>query len=780
MPPAWNRRGFLTAATACALGLVRPRRAAAADEFTALRLRWRDLLLGTGFDPGAEPCAGVLRRTGAEARLHRERMRPGPSSLWPDAPFDPPAGITLSCVRLQTMARAYVQPGTGLTGDAGLLTDTLAGLDHLHATAYHAGAARYGNWWEWQIGAPRALLDTLTLLHDAAGPARRADWLAAVGHFVPDAVLGAYTGTSTGANRVDLCRVVALRGVLGGSAERTALARDALSPVLRLVDHGDGLYADGSFLQHTWVAYTGTYGQVLLDGLGRLLALLRGSPWEVTGPGRRVVHDSVERAFAPVIHDGLVLDAVCGRAVSRGLTADGGVPQGARQRGHALIASIALLAAGADPGERARWHGLVKGWAARDPQPLLSDAQFGTGDLARLVAVLDGPAPPAPPPAGHRLFPAMDRAVHRGPGWTASLAMASDRVAHYENGNGEHPRGWHTGSGMLTWWGPGGEDPYGDGFWPTADPYRMPGTTVSTKRLADGEGGPWGAPRPAVRWVGGVTDGRYAVVGQHLKGLSSTLEAHKAWFFTDDAVVCLGAGITARDGVPVETVVEHRPLGRDGDPRLTVDGRVHRGRDEVLRRVRWVHLEGHGGWVLPGGAELGILRESRTGAWRDVNAAGSARPLTRRYLTLRHPHGTDPVSGSYVYVLLPGASATEVAAAAGGARWTVLANSAACQAVRLGPAGVTAAAFRRAGTVADLTVSAPAAVLVRRRGPRTVLHLAEPPRSGAPVELVWNRPVRRVVAHDASVRVRAAGAALRLTITPGTACAGHRCEVETG
>ncbi|WP_344964234.1 polysaccharide lyase family 8 super-sandwich domain-containing protein, partial [Streptomyces thioluteus] len=286
-------------------------------------------------------------------------------------------------------------------------------------------------------------------------------------------------------------------------------------------------------------------------------------------------------------------------------------------------------------------------------------------------------------------------------------------------------------------------------------------------------------PRPAVRWVGGVTDGTYAAVGQHLKGLSSTLEAYKSWFFADDSVVCLGAGITARDGVPVETVVDHRPLGADGDPRLTVDGGA--GHEGVLHGVRWAHLEGHGGWVFPGGAELGVLRESRTGAWRDINAAGSALPLTRRFLTLWHPHGTDPVSGSYAYVLMPGASRAEVAArAADGDRLTVLANSAACQAVRLGPPGVLAANFLRAGTVAGLTVSAPASVLVRRCGRRAVLHLSEPPRTGAPVELTWDRPVRRVLAHDASVRVRGTGAALRLTVVPGTACASHRCEVELG
>ncbi|MFD5457581.1 polysaccharide lyase family 8 super-sandwich domain-containing protein, partial [Streptomyces olivaceus] len=162
------------------------------------------------------------------------------------------------------------------------------------------------------------------------------------------------------------------------------------------------------------------------------------------------------------------------------------------------------------------------------------------------TAPMPGPAPPRPPSP-------------------AANPMPSDRIAHYECGNGENPRGWHTGAGLLTWWANGSRsDQYTDWFWPTVDWYRLPGTTVSTKRLPDRAGGEWGEPKPDVRWVGGATDGEYAAVGQHLKGLGSTLEARKSWFFLDDEVVCLGAGITCADGVPVETVVDNRNLGEGG------------------------------------------------------------------------------------------------------------------------------------------------------------------------------------------------------------------------
>ncbi|MEH0636565.1 polysaccharide lyase 8 family protein [Streptomyces bottropensis] len=762
------------------------RSAADDDEYDTLRRRWLAIALGAGYDPTAEPYATRLRETGDLAHAFRAAMAPTADSLWPGHRFDPPEGITQSYSRLWTMAQAYAQPGTGSTGDAGLLADILRGLDHLTATVYHPSTTRYGNWWEWQIGSPRLLLDIVAALYADLTPARRAEACAAVDHFIPDALLREYSGTSTGANRVDLCRSVALRGILGRAPEKIALARDALSPVFPYVTRGDGLYADGSFVQHTWVAYSGTYGQVMLDGLGRLFALLAGSAWEVTDPNRQIVLDGVERAYAPLIHDGLVMDSVNGRAISRGYLKgdDRHIMRGDHFHGQGIIAAIALLALGATTAERERWHGRIKGWIARDTvTPILTARQFGVADLARLHAVAASPVAAAPDPVGHRLFPAMDRAVHRRPGFVVNIAMASDRIAHYECGNGENPRGWHTGAGATLWWAAGRGDQYTDWFWPTVDWYRLPGTTVSTQRLADREGGEWGEPKPAVRWVGGTTDGEYAAIGQHLKGLGSTLEARKSWFCLADAVLCLGAGITCADGVPVETVVDNRNLGEGS-------GTAH---PPLVRGRLWAHLEGHGGWVfadpsagspgspgsIAGAPVLRTLGEDRTGAWSDINTGGTTERRTRRWQTLWLDHGTDPVNAGYAYLLMPGASRHAVEARAADRRWlSILANDSACQAVHVPSLGLIGATFWHAGTVGPLTASAGASVLIRRRGGTATLCVSEPPRTGEPLEIIWRGPVRGVIRADESVEVlEPAPGRLRLRVTPGTACATHTCEL---
>ncbi|MGW5178016.1 polysaccharide lyase 8 family protein [Streptomyces sp. NPDC004082] len=806
MTTRWSRRGFLAASGGTALALGGTVGAAgaavpsatdtteAADEFATLRATWRTLLLGEGFSPTAEPFKSRLSELGATAAQLRSSMVPATGSLWPDLVYADPepdtdqesygysGNLNASYTRLSTLAQAYCQQGTGLTGDTGLRDAVLTGLDHLYSEAYNENRTRYGNWYSWQIGAPQALLDVCVLMYDQLPAARIAAYLRAVDHFVPDSAVATYTGTSTGANRVDLCRVLALRGVVGAEAAKITLARDALSPVFPYVTSGDGLYKDGSFVQHTSVPYTGSYGSVMLGGLGMLFSLLAGSTWEVTDPGRQIVFDAVENAWAPFLHNGLVMDGVSGRAISRGLSASDAkqIQQDDHVRGHAILASIVLLGQGADSTRNARWRGLVKGWMQRDYySPPLDDPALGLTGLARLKGVADDTSVSAiAEPTGHRLFTDMARATHRRPGWTASISMADRRITHYETGNGENLRGWHTGSGMLYWWGDTfGNGQYSDAFWPTVDPYRLPGVTASRKVLADAAGGDWGASRPDVNWVGGATDGQRAAVGQYLKGLGSTLMAKKSWFCLDDAIVCLGAGIKCTDGTAVESTVDNRNLGPTGGAPFQADGVTKPSGypwSETLTGVRWAHLGGHGGYVFPGGATVKALREGRDGRWSDINKGGSTTVLNRKYLTMYVDHGTNPTGGSYAHLLMPGATAAQTQARAAAVNWlTLLANSDDQQGVGVPSLGFTGVNFWFGGTVGPLTASAPCSVMISERSDGTaVVCVSDPMRAQTGLTLTWNRAVSAVTSKPSTVTSATTGSALRLTFGDLGATAG--------
>ncbi|MEV6109258.1 polysaccharide lyase 8 family protein [Streptomyces sp. NPDC051940] len=785
MPSPLRRRSFLQAAggTALALGATAaaavPARAAdstaASEEFAALRAKWRDLVLGTGFSPTAEPFRTLLTNLGTAARGHLAAMAPAQGSLWPDAVWLDPepdldaesyafsAKMNDSYNRLSTMAQAWAQPGTGLTGDPAVLQAVLTGLDHVNAQVYNDTQTRYGNWWNWQIGGPQALMDTCVLVYDHLTPEQIAAYCRAVDHFVPDSVFDSYTGTSTGANRVDLCRSVILRSLVGENADRVARATAALDPVFPYVTSSDGFYADGSFVQHRNVPYIGGYGSVLHDGVGRLMALLRGSSWPVDSPDAQLFLDTVDKAIAPFVYNGLMMDNVSSRGISRYGTSE-------HTRAHALLATIVLIGQGASETENARWRAMVKGWMQRDYfYPPLRNPGLSLVRASLLQSLLDDTSvKPAPEPVEHRLFHHMDRVTHRRPGWCAAVSMASNRIAHYEFGNGEHARGYHTGAGWLQWYGDDfGLEQYSDAYWPTVDPYRLPGITASRKPLADGEGGNWGQPMPDAAWVGGTTDGEFGATGQHLKGIASTMSARKSWFWLDDAIVCLGAGIASADGYPVETTVDNRALGTSGEPALTVDGRVQpsgQGWRETFSGARWAHVAGQAGYLFPQGIRLGAVREERTGTWRSINTGGPTDPVTRRYLTLYTDHGTDPADAGYAYVMLPGASARTTALRAADAGWLqLLANSAAQQGVRVPRLGLTAVNFWAPGTVGKLTASAPASVLVRehRDGTATVV-VSDPSRQARSLEVVWEKQVAEVLSKPSTVASATPGATLRL------------------
>jgi hyaluronate lyase len=156
------------------------------------------------------------------------------------------------------------------------------------------GQAEYDNWWSWEIGVPQRLEHICALLYAQLGSTRLANYLTAIDHFVPSPTMY----PEPGANRVDSARVVALRGVLGKSAGKIAAARDSLAVSLRYVLTGDGLYRDGSYVYHTDVAYTGTYGIVHLDGVAQLAALLAGSSWAMTDPNIANLYNAVSRSVA--------------------------------------------------------------------------------------------------------------------------------------------------------------------------------------------------------------------------------------------------------------------------------------------------------------------------------------------------------------------------------------------------------------------------------------------------------------------------------------------------
>lgn len=758
-----------------------------ATAFAAVRANWAALTNGGAINPADPAFANALATlsTNAANALNTLDTSAGRTSVFTNLPLGSnSAYITSTFNNLKTLALAYSTPGTRYTGDQTVLASTLAGLDFMVQGPYSQAAGNlgvmhgYGNWWDWEIGSPQALEDAATLLYPALSADQIAAYCGAIDYFVPDPThnpmqYGNYV--STGANRLDLCRVVIVRGALGDDAGKIQQGVAGISDTLPFVTSGEGLYADGSWLQHlvgqTAIAYTGSYGSIWLGDVALLLGALAGSPWVPTDPNLANVFFAAKKAFEPVVYNGLMIDAVRGRAIARATETDA-------NDGLAAVKNFLALAPAADADTAAYLRSTAKGWLNRTPMPSSSSTSLLTVALAQAV-LNDSSVPSAPEPVNHTLYPVMNRAVHRRPGWAVALSMASNRIAYYENGGGDNLRGWHTGDGMVYTYLDGNNTAYDDEFWPTVDPYRLPGITASLKPLTDGEGGQYANAHPTTTWVGGTTDGEFAAVGQDLQGPWSSLVAKKSWFFLDDAIVCLGAGISASDGAEVDTVIDNRNLGQSSRVVLTVDGTKQASGSKTFRGARWAHLEGHSGYVFPDGADVTALRETRTGSWHDISGGGPTAGLSRDYATLYVDHGTAPSDADYSYILMPGADAKTVYQRAAQGGWLhILSNTAQQQGIEIPELGVTAVNFWAAGSVGALTSDAPASVLIRRTGKgKATICIADPAASNASTTVTWGQPVAAVISKPGSVTAVSTGKSLTIILGDLTAAAGATQEI---
>ncbi|MFJ5956784.1 polysaccharide lyase 8 family protein [Paenarthrobacter sp. NPDC092416] len=743
-----------------------------AAEFAALRNRWVDQITGrTVIQAGDSDFATAIAALNnkAAASLAKLNRTPGRTSVFTDLSFAKDAEMVTTYTRLSQLATAWATPTAAVFGDAAVLADIKAGLADANALCYNDAKEEVGNWWSWEIGVPRALADAMVLLHAELSAAEIQAYCAAIDHFVPDPWLQFPPKrgkiTSVGANRVDLCQGIIIRSLAGEDSAKLQHAIEGLSQVWQYVTSGDGFFRDGSFIQHSTTPYTGSYGVVLLTGLSKLFALLGGTAFEVSDPSRSIFFDAVEGSFAPLIINGAVADSVRGRSISR--EANTGYDLAA-----SAIEAILLLARAMDPATAKSWRGLCAGWITRNTyRPILSGASVPRTALVKELQS-SGVAPVAEV-AGHRLFPAMDRTMHRGSGWALSLSMASNRIAWYECGNGENNRGYHTGSGM-TYFYTSDLGQYDDAFWATTNYNRLPGTTVDTTPLPDKVEGEWGAAVPANEWTGSTALGEVAAVGQHLVGPGGTgLSARKSWFVSTGVAVCLGADITTKSGARVESIVDHRNLHKGNNKLTTASGTIaaSAGSAEVLSDERWVHLEGFGGYAVLDASPLTVLRETRSGSWSAVNINGSATVHQRNYATLFVDHGAGAAQGSYAYVVAPGASVDQTRKLAKGNEHAVIRNDATAQSVHFKNEEITAATFWKPGTAGDLGSSGPACVVYSRHGDVLGLAVSEPTQKAASLTLTLPEGTWLTVL-EGSRATLGADAAGRSTLTLDTAGLG--------
>jgi hyaluronate lyase len=719
---------------------------ASADSFDDLRLRWRQMLIGgTSLDTTIPQIQSGLASINSTGKRNWSSLQTAAArqSLWTDiASTTVSADISSNYSRLNSLALAWATPGQSLYQDSGLLADLRSALNWMDGNRYNARVPQeYDNWYDWEIGAPVLLTNIAILLYDQLTADELSRFMAAIERFDSNPAIMIVNTVSTGANRTDKCKIALLRGILVKDPNKISLAVADLSPVFAYVTSGDGFYIDGSFVQHTRHPYTGSYGLQLIADIADLLNLLSGSAFDVTDPARANVIRWVNDSFSPPLYEGAMMDMLRGRAISRNSSTDHVI-------GHSVIAALLRITQFASPGDATALRGSIKRWllddtsrdfAANLPLDLIGEANRILGD---------GSIPAADLQSASRVYASMDRVVHLRPTWAAGIAMHSTRIYNYESINNENLHGWHTGDGMTYFYN-ADLTQFGDSFWPTVDPQRLPGTTViagSTARQSQTGGS---------NVVGGASADEYSAVMMQLSPDGRQLSAKKSWFLFDDELVALGADIrSTAAGKTVETIVENRRV--TSDPMFTADP-----------NGAWAHQAGIG-YYFPDGAPWQSLNQPHSGAWRDINAGGPALVLTSQYQTLWFDHGVLPAGASYSYILLPGKSADDTAAYALSPAVRIVENDAIVQAVSHTGLGITAANFWSAGgnTAAGITCDSVASVVVHQASGLIDIAVADPTQANnGVIHLEIATPASSVISNDDSVSVDQLSPTIRLSVS---------------
>ena len=639
--------------------------------------------------------------------------------LWSDLPFGSvSANLVSTFQRLQAMALAWAAPSSSLQGNASLASAVAGGLDWMNANVYTTSATEYDNWFHWEISGPQALNNTIVLLYPALTGAQITNYLNAVDRFSPGGP-GATYGWMTGANTSDKVLVVAIRGILGKDAGKLTSAQSNLSPVFLYVTSGDGFYTDGSFVFHSNIAYNGHYGLVLLGDIPKLVNLLQGSAWQITDPNLTNVYNWVVNSFEPLIYNGVMMDMVRGRAVSWSYETEA-------NDGSSTLSAMRQI------------------------------AKFAPATTA---AALTNFANSPRLPAGQFHFASMDRVVALRTNFGFGISMSSSRIAGHESINSGNLHGWHQGDGMTYLYIGSTENQFSSDFWPTVDPYHLPGTTAKTNALSNSFGQSKATDQ---NWVGGAQLAKtYGVAGMSLHPYQTTLTGNKSWFMLDNEIVCLGAGITCGDAGGVHTTAENRRLGSPITNGFILNGTaitpaVGWSSNLPNATASWCALSGTGGYYFPAGnSNLQATFVATSGSWSQINSGDSDTVYTDNYLKLWFNHGQQPTNASYSYVILPNLTASSVSNYALNPDIVILTNTAGVQAVKKPSLGVVAANFWTNGiNSADLiTVNNSASVITSETVSNISVGVSDPTQTKSSITVTLNRSAASIVSTNTGMTV---------------------------
>lgn len=604
--------------------------------------------------------------------------------------------------------------GNNFYQDKDVIEDIIDGLEWLYINAFEdQERGYYGNWYQWEIGMPMNITKTLMLLEDEINeinPELINKYIDSMDRYLRNGKNGDVDLESrfhTGANLADITTNRIIQGALLKNEDRIITSVDNLMTVFETIDpnniinnNTDGFYEDGSFIQHHRVAYTGSYGKILLDRIVQAMRILDGTKYDRKEVLIPTVKDWIYKGFSPVIFEGYMMEIVKGRAIARTATGYRDVST--------LIEAMVQISNFLDEQESNELQSHLK-YIARSIKTDFTTNSFNSLEsIVKFHEISNDPnidPKNALNPEDHYAFNIMDKNVHVRDGYALALSRSSDRISKYEYMNGENLMPWFQGDGAYYLYlsGRNQAESFGSEYFTTVSPYKLPGTTVpieTRKTIPELYGGNFYYenqehplkfhassesqndyvyfPVGTNNYSGSVKLGQYGLAGIQLgddigykekeKGnlpddfvVYKNANANKSYFMFDDEIVLLGSSIKDELNRNIMTTIDNRMFSTDETSNVvgeTIDNKVLNNPDNGLYNLNWISFKTNKegtqiGYYFPEGSQVSLSEEEVTENLRRIRASNPDKNVTKNFFTLGIEHNNTSKNDKYSYVLLP-------------------------------------------------------------------------------------------------------------------------------
>ncbi|QOY78175.1 polysaccharide lyase 8 family protein [Staphylococcus aureus] len=511
------------------------------------------------------------------------------------------------------------------------------------------------NWWDYEIGTPRALTNTLILLNGDISSDEKKKYTAPIKTFAPDSdkILSSVgqAEPAKGGNLVDIAKVKLLESIIEEDKDMTKNSIDSFNKVFTYVQSNstgkerNGFYKDGSYIDHQDVPYTGAYGVVLLEGISQMMPMIKATPFKDSNQNDTTLKSWIDEGFMPLIYKSEMMDLSRGRAISR-------ENETSHSASATVMKSLLRLSDAMDDSTKAKYKKIVKTSVESDSSYKQTDYLSSYSDIDKMKSLMeDSTISTNGLTQQLKIYNDMDRVTYHNKelDFAFGLSMTSKNVARYESINNENLKGWHTGAGMSYLYNSDVKH-YRDNFWATANMKRLTGTTT-----LDNEE-PKENKNSDKTFVGGTKfDDQHASIGMDFENQDKTLTAKKSYFILNDKIVFLGTGIKSTDSSknPV-TTIENRKV--NGYTMYNDDTQTTNSDNQETNSVflESTDTKKNIGYHFLNKPKITVTKESHTGKWKEINKSQKDTQKTDEYYEVTQKHSNS--DNKYGYVLYPGLS----------------------------------------------------------------------------------------------------------------------------